>query len=58
MGKSNKDMKYRAVCPECNKGFDTRHPGFLFWGKLLCPECTQKKLHYNELNDYRKDLRK
>ena len=38
MGKS-KDLKYRAVCPECGKGFDTRYEGFKHEGKLICAKC-------------------
>lgn len=57
MGK-NKDLKYRAVCPHCGKAFDTRHEGESYWGVLICADCTEKMLRYNELNDYRKDLRK
>ena len=38
MGKS-KDLKYRAVCPECGKGFDTRYEGFKHGGKLICATC-------------------
>ncbi len=53
----NKDLKYRAVCPHCNKGFDTRHEGFNYWGRIVCADCYQKMAMYNELNDYRKGLR-
>lgn len=51
----NKELKYRAVCPHCNKGFDTRK-GVLYWGVLVCPDCEKKMRHYNEMNDYRKKL--
>jgi len=46
-------LKYRAVCPCCNKGFDSR-TGVLFWGQLICPECEKEKIKYNQSNDYRK----
>lgn len=35
-------LKYRAVCPYCNKGFDSR-TGALFWGQLICPKCEKRK---------------
>lgn len=31
-------MKYRAICPVCNKSFDSRN-GYLLNGKLVCHEC-------------------
>ena len=50
----NKDLKYRAVCADCNKGFDTRKGGEIYWGKLICPDCYHKKVRYNELHDFMK----
>ena len=52
----SKELKHRAICPHCNTAFDSRQ-GSLYWGKLICPECMKKYLHYNTMNDYRKDLR-
>lgn len=54
--KKNKELKYRAVCPHCNKGFDTRYEGFNHYGRIICADCYHKMSRYNEMNDYRKDL--
>ena len=35
----SKELKYRAVCPYCNKAFDTRKEGFLYLGVLICADC-------------------
>ena len=46
----NKDLKYHAVCPQCNKGFDCRK-GVMVWGALICPDCEKKMRKYNELDE-------
>ena len=48
----NKELKYRAVCPQCGKPYDTRN-GKNLNGVLLCPEC-YKALPFATLDDYRK----
>ena len=36
----SKELKYRAVCPYCNKAFDTRKEGFHdYLGRLICASC-------------------
>ena len=49
----SKEMKYRAVCPLCNKGFDTRNEGFLYWGHLICANCYHEMDRYNKENEIR-----
>lgn len=39
----DKSLKYRAVCPECGKAFDTRKEGFNFGGYIICAKCYHKK---------------
>lgn len=47
-------MKYRVICPQCNKAFDSRQ-GILLDGKLVCPDCGQDNHGYvwtfNPAND-------
>lgn len=48
----SKDLKYRAICPVCGKGFDTRYEGFLDGGKrLICADCYHK-IPFATLKDY------
>lgn len=53
----SKLMKYRAVCPLCNKGFDSR-TGELYRGQLVCPDC-HKKIPYGTIanGDYLKEIK-
>ena len=37
----SKELKYRAICPRCNKAFDSRE-GKVHAGELVCPECHSK----------------
>ena len=35
-------LKYRIICPECNKAFDSR-TAHNFNGYCICPECYNAK---------------
>lgn len=35
----SKELKYRAICPHCNKAFDLRNEMFTLSGKVLCADC-------------------
>ena len=48
-----KEMKYRAICPVCNKSFDSRN-GYLLNGKLICHEC--RPTQYNTWISYPDDV--
>lgn len=43
----DKDLKYRAICPICNKTFNSKF-GIIVDGKLVCPICSRKYTHYDE----------
>lgn len=44
----SKELRYRAVCPVCEKAFDVRHgvrhPGA---GFVMCEECARLVLKYS-----------
>lgn len=43
MTKVYKELRYRAVCPYCNKGFDTRKEGMRSGdGYIICADCYHK----------------
>lgn len=50
----DKDLKYRAICPICNKVFNSKF-GNIVDGKLVCPICSAKYSHYNEYIPWRDD---
>jgi len=55
MSKS-KEMKYRAVCPQCNKGFDTRSEGFRGpTGQIICADCFHKLKYRVYAPEYTED---
>lgn len=43
----DKDLKYRAICPICNRAFNSKF-GNIVDGKLVCPICFTKYSHYDE----------
>ena len=49
MTKTNKELKYRAICPYCKKPFDTRE-GELAYGILCCKDCYKKIPYQTYLN--------
>ena len=42
-----KNLEYRAICPICNRVFNSKF-GNLLDGKLVCPICFTKYSNYNE----------
>lgn len=42
----NKNLKYRVICPLCNRAFNSKF-GKLVGEKLVCPLCS-KHIYYNE----------
>ena len=50
----DKSYKCRAVCPICNKPFDTRKEGAIYLGDLICNECYKEKRHYNQQHEFMK----
>lgn len=41
----NKELKYRAICPLCDKPFDMREGKLLFLdNRLYCKDCRDKLL--------------
>lgn len=54
----SKLMKYRAVCPTCGKGFDTREGYVGAKGQLVCADC-HKKIPYGTIanGDYLKETK-
>jgi len=52
---SNKSLRYRAVCPHCNKAFDTRERvefNNILHGYLVCPDCALLMRKYKTLDDF------
>lgn len=45
-------MKYRAVCPICNKGFDIRTEGNNLDGQIICNNCFEKHVRFRTIEDY------
>lgn len=46
----NKDIKYRIVCPICNKGFDGRE-GLKLNERVVCQDCYKDHIRYITLKD-------
>ena len=42
-----KNLEYRAICPICNRVFNSKF-GNLLDGKVVCPICFTKHSNYNE----------
>ena len=47
----NKNIKYRIVCPICNKGFDSRE-GQKLNERIICSNCYKNNVRYLTLNNY------
>lgn len=40
----NKDLKHRAICPECGKAFDMRREGFNNeCNQVICADCFHER---------------
>jgi formylmethanofuran dehydrogenase subunit E len=47
----NKNIRYRIVCPLCNKGFDGRK-GLKLSERVVCPNCYKNNIRFLMLNNY------
>lgn len=43
----DRDLRYRAICPICNRVFNSKF-GELLDGKVVCPICFTKHIRYSE----------